>query len=221
MTDLKVVVGLGNPGKKYEVTRHNMGALVIQGIAHLHGWSFKEDKKLFALTAKGMIGEHSLLLVLPTTYMNDSGRAVRRTLDYYKLGPEHLLVVSDETALPFGEMRLRERGSAGGHNGLKSVQAHLGTSDYARLRMGIGRGRKERALADYVLDNFSKEETDALTQFIQKGASTVEQLLTEEITRMMNDVNIKVESKQVRRTDNDQNKESSLRRDVHHQRDAE
>ena len=129
-----MIVGLGNPGKKYEMTRHNMGYLVVQVFAHKYGWMFKEEKQLNAKIAKGKVRDAVIHLVLPTTYMNESGRAVRKVMDYYKWDIDDLLVIVDDIALPFGEMRLRKMGSAGGHNGLESVQKHVGTTRYARLR---------------------------------------------------------------------------------------
>lgn len=184
-----IIVGLGNPGKRYEVTRHNMGYLVVQALAHRHGWTFKEEKRFEAQVAKGRHGELTLYLVLPTTYMNESGRAVRRLLDYYKLSPDRVLVVSDDIDLPFGEMRLREMGSAGGHNGLKSVQKHLGTTYYPRLRMGIGKSEGREVLTDYVLDPFSKVEGDQLPNILDKASSVVEKVWEEELTRVMTSVN--------------------------------
>lgn len=189
-----VFVGLGNPGKEYSLTRHNIGYLVIQAFAKGHQWPFKEEKQFTAHVAKGKLGNATVHLVLPLTYMNESGRAVRRYLDFYQLGSEELTVVSDEADLPFGMMRLRPEGSAGGHNGLKSIQAHLHTQQYARLRMGIGREQQEgRTLADYVLENFSAEEKEQLVPFLRRGVNVLERLISEEITAVMNTVNIRSE----------------------------
>lgn len=179
-----VIAGLGNPGKKYELTRHNLGYLVVQEIAAIHGWSFKEETEFNAKVATGRILDNKIHLLLPTTYMNESGRAVRRYLDFYKYTADELLVVSDEVALPFGDMRLRFTGSAGGHNGLKSIQTHLGTSEYARLRMGVGADYTDKTLADHVLDTFRPEELKHLAAFVQKGAAFIEQLMKGSVINM-------------------------------------
>lgn len=188
----RVVAGLGNPGKTYEMTRHNMGYLVALAFAQTLGWSFKEEKQFFAQVAKGRIAETSVHLLLPLTYMNESGRAIKSYLDFYKLGPPNVIVISDDVDLDFGQMRIRMVGSAGGHNGLKSIQAHLHTQHYVRLRMGIGRKERQGILADYVLDRFSPEEMELLPAFVTEGVQVLHRLLTEEITVVMNKVNTKI-----------------------------
>lgn len=172
-----VVAGLGNPGKKYEFSRHNLGYLVVKELARELGLSFKEERHFQSWVAKGQSGGIVLHLLLPTTYMNESGRAVRAYLDYYKLGPQHILVVTDDIHLPFQDMRIRLKGSSGGHNGLKSIEACLGTQEYSRLRMGIGRKQEAGTLADYVLDNFAPEELVVLTEVTQKGANVVKRII--------------------------------------------
>ena len=181
-----VIVGLGNPGKKYELTRHNLGCLVIQGLAAMHGWSFKDEKEFNAKVAKGDLFGRKVHLLLPTTYMNESGAAVKRYLNFYKLTEENVFVVSDDINLPFGELRLRKAGSSGGHNGLKSIEAHLGTSIYKRLRMGVGCELHNRTLADYVLENFSKEELELLAKFVQKGIAILENEIAHDLTHLEN-----------------------------------
>lgn len=174
---ISVIAGLGNPGKKYELTRHNLGFLVVQELAAIHGWTFRDETEFNAKVATGRIDNQKVHLLLPTTYMNESGRAVKRYLDFYKFDPADLLVVSDDVSLPFGDMRLRLSGSAGGHNGLKSIQTHLGTFDYARLRMGIGSDFKLKTMADFVLEIFKPEELQMLAKFVQNGAAFIEQLI--------------------------------------------
>lgn len=186
-----IVVGLGNPGREYALTRHNMGYLVVQALAHQLGWNFKEDRQFLAQTAKGNISDVTVHLLLPLTYMNASGEAVKRYMDYYKLGVQSLIVVTDDADMPFGQMRVRSIGSSGGHNGLKSIQAQLHTQHYVRLRMGIGRGHPEQPLADYVLDVFSAEEKEKLAAFIDSGITTVKRLVSEDVGDVMNNVNIK------------------------------
>jgi len=167
--------------------------MVVKDFARKAGWCFKEEWRFSALVAKGQIGDAVVHLVLPTTYMNLSGMAVRPYLDYYKLGADTLLVVSDDTALPFGQIRLRSMGSPGGHNGLKSVEAYLGTSQYARLKMGVGAPEPGRGLADYVLAPFGAEEIAALGAFIDRGTLVLNHLLDDSVSNVMNKVNTKVE----------------------------
>lgn len=188
-----VFVGLGNPGKKYEMTHHNMGFLVIESFAHLHGIPLKEDTKLRAKVGKGIVGGWTVHLVMPLTYMNVSGEAVRKYINYYKLTTEQVVVVTDDVAIPFGELRLREQGSAGGHNGLKSVQQHLGSNRYTRLRVGIGRQlHPSQELSDFVLDPFSKNEVEQLPALMNRGVKALELLMTESLTNAMNVVNSKL-----------------------------
>lgn len=187
----QLFIGLGNPGPKYAFTRHNMGYLVIQAFAELQGWSFKEDKHFQGLTVKGQIGDAIVHLLLPLTYMNESGRAVRKYLDFFKIDPGQMVVVCDDVALEFGEMRLRSSGSAGGHNGLKSIEAHIGTREYLRLRMGIGQHHPLQGMADYVLDRFTKEELLLLPNVVQQSVIVITQLLKESVAQVMNAVNRK------------------------------
>lgn len=175
------------------MTRHNMGFLVIQSFAHLHEISLKEDKKLQAKVGKGVIGEWTVHLVMPLTYMNVSGQAVRKYINYYKLTAEHVVVVTDDVAIPFGELRLRGQGSAGGHNGLKSVQQHLGSNRYTRLRVGIGRQlHPSQELSNFVLDPFNKSEVEQLPALMDKGVKALELLMKESLTNAMNVVNSKL-----------------------------
>lgn len=186
----RLYVGLGNPGKKYTMTRHNIGFMVLKEFGEHLGWEFKEKTQFHAWVTKGELQETTIHLLMPTTYMNESGQAVRRYMDYVKLDPKDLVVVVDDIALPYGELRLKSMGSAGGHNGLKSIEACLGTKHYARLRMGIGH-HGPNDMADYVLDNFSSEERKTLPDFVQRGAQVLGQLVNETITHVMNKINTK------------------------------
>jgi PTH1 family peptidyl-tRNA hydrolase len=181
-------VGLGNPGPEYKMTRHNIGYLVIQDFASRLGWSLKEDRRFNAQVVKGVIENHTVHLLLPLTYMNLSGNAIRRYVDYFKIPLDHLVVVTDDIALSFGQLRLRIMGSAGGHNGLKSVEASLGTSHYKRLRMGIGHPG-EVMLANYVLDSFNQKEQQELQTFIDRGVEVLKRLLKESFSHVMTSVN--------------------------------
>jgi PTH1 family peptidyl-tRNA hydrolase len=186
----KLFVGLGNPGSKYELTRHNMGYLIVQGVAECQHWRLKETKQFHGMSVKGQIDNAIVHLLLPSTYMNLSGQAVRAYLDYFKIPYDQMIVICDDTALEFGEMRLKAKGSAGGHNGLKSIEAHVGTREYVRLRVGIGR-HPTQGLADYVLDRFTQEELQCLPDVIKQGAEITMRLLNEEIATVMNAVNTK------------------------------
>lgn len=164
-----LIVGLGNPGKEYENTRHNLGFLVVRAFADHHNWTFKKERDFKGELARGAYGEQKVTLLLPTTYMNLSGDSVRKVCDFYKIALEDLIIVTDDIALPFGVLRFRERGSAGGHNGLKSIESQLGTQEYPRLRVGIG-DREHGLLEDYVLSTFSKDEKEKLPEVIDQAA---------------------------------------------------
>lgn len=159
-------VGLGNPGEKYRFTRHNIGYRILDEWAKSMQWTFKEQPHLHSLAARGQIEGCPVHLLLPTAYMNNSGQAVRGYLDYFKLGTERLLILCDDVDLPFGKKRMRLKGGPGTHNGLKSVQSHLSTGNYPRLRIGIGKSPPEQLLADYVLENFSSAEEEQLKEIV-------------------------------------------------------
>lgn len=190
-----VVIGLGNPGKKYETTRHNVGFMVLHAFAALMGWSYKEEKRFDAQVVKGQIDDVIVHLLLPLTYMNESGRAVRRYLDFYRLNAGDVFVVSDDVDQPLGSMRLRLEGSAGGHNGLKSLEKHLGTRNYPRLRIGVGAKLPMQDLADHVLSQFNSQEVEQLGQVIDQGVKVVLRMVRQEsVASIMNDVNKKVKT---------------------------
>ncbi|WP_349305689.1 aminoacyl-tRNA hydrolase [Parachlamydia sp. AcF125] len=192
MSKQYLFVGLGNPGKKYEMTRHNIGFLVIQTFAQQFGFTLVPDSKFKGVVAKKKFHLGEIHLLLPTTFMNESGQAVKRYVDFYKIPLSAMTVVVDDADLSFGAIRLRSQGSAGGHNGLKSLISHLGTTQFVRLRMGIGRPAPKSSLddlADYVLDNFSQDEMPHLVPFLQQGTSVLERLLTQDVATAMNFVN--------------------------------
>lgn len=197
-----LIAGLGNPGRQYAETRHNMGFLVVAELARRLGCQWREERRWPGWVAKAEGRGVVWHLMMPTTYMNLSGQAVRGYMEYFRIPKTQLLVVVDDIAIGFGEMRLKERGSAGGHNGLKSIEAHLGTAAYRRLRMGIGdRGHGE--LADYVLATFSAEERQELPAFLERGASVVLALADSGFERLMTAVNAK---KSKRELDSQENK---------------
>ena len=183
---MKVVVGLGNPGGKYRETRHNVGFMVVDELARR--WNADRPKErfraqLFDVTISGQ----RTLLVKPQTYMNLSGVAVRQVVSWYRPDLADLLIVTDDVDLPFGTLRMRERGSPGGHNGLKSIVAELGTQDVPRLRIGIG--RSDRAMTAHVLSRFSEAEAQELGEIIDRAADGVELWLAEGAVTAMNVVN--------------------------------
>lgn len=185
-----LIVGLGNPGKRYEKTRHNIGFMVIAELARRLGCSWHEERRWPGRVAKGVTEEAAWHLLMPTTYMNHSGQAVRGYLDYFHIPLTQVLVVVDDIALDFGRMRLKEGGSAGGHNGLKSIEAHLGSQLYKRLRMGIG-DRTHGELVDYVLAPFLPEEWDQLPVFLKRGVEVVLELPHKRFDQLMTAVNSK------------------------------
>ncbi|MFT4552337.1 MAG: PTH1 family peptidyl-tRNA hydrolase [Chlamydiales bacterium] len=184
----RLIVGLGNPGRAYEMTRHNIGFLVVEAFARKCGLALKPDSRFLGTIAKGQVRKVNVHLLMPMTYMNESGRSVRKYCDYFKISPEQLIVISDDISLDFERMRLRERGSSGGHNGHKSLQSCLGTTQYARLKMGVGTDRS-KDLSDHVLGRFSRSEEDQLDLFVEKAVGVVDHWLDEDIEVVMNDAN--------------------------------
>lgn len=184
-------VGLGNPGTQYQWTRHNLGFLVVKQFAKQNNLTFKQDSRYQAELAKGMIRDKEVHLLLPLTYMNLSGIAVKKYMHEKSLSLHEMTVVVDDVALLFKDMRLRLMGSSGGHNGLKSLEAHLQSRDYQRLRMGIGCENLCIPLENYVLQCFSKEELPDLEQVVQEGARVLDRLLDSDVSMVMNEVNKK------------------------------
>lgn len=149
--------------------------MVVEKLAELDGFSFNDNRSFNSLIAKGRKDGCEIHCLLPQTYMNESGWAVRQYLDYYKITPAQLIVVCDDVALDFGFLRFRCQGSAGGHNGLKSIEAYLGTNSYKRLRMGVGSKGEKQTLADYVLSDFNAVEMAALDEFVLKGVAVLKE----------------------------------------------
>ena len=184
---MKAIVGLGNPGEKYAGTRHNVGFAVVDEIARRAGVRF-ESAPAEALIARWRRPDDNVLLVKPLTFMNNSGQAIGELTRYFKIDVGGVLVIVDEVQLPLGRIRARARGSAGGHNGLKSAIAHLG-DQFARLRLGIGRGEVRRNLADHVLARFDIDEAAEVERMISRAADAAETFITSGIEAMMNDYN--------------------------------
>ena len=167
MSEKKLIVGLGNPGKQYEWTRHNVGFLVVQHFAQKQLWKFSSDSRIKGLIAEGDIDENKVYLLLPQTYVNQSGVAVRPAVSEKNISPENILVVNDDFSLDFGQVRLRSKGSDGGHNGLVSIIEHLKTNQFARLRLGIGELIDKKQAVDFVLGEFTKKEKKELDILIE------------------------------------------------------
>jgi peptidyl-tRNA hydrolase, PTH1 family len=184
---VKAIVGLGNPGSQYKGTRHNVGFEVIDEIARRQAVGF-ESAPAEALIAKWRRPEEAILLVKPLTFMNLSGQAIGELARYFKIELADLIVVVDEVHLPLGKLRARKRGSAGGHNGLKSIIAHLG-DEFARLRVGVGRGGDQRNLADHVLARFEKSEVAEVERMTTRAADASEMFITSGIEAVMNAFN--------------------------------
>ena len=179
--DLKLLVGLGNPGSEYNKTRHNVGFMVLEEMARQNNCIFRDSKKLYGKTCEIRSGLIKTRLLMPKTYMNESGRSVRSAKDWFNFENNQLIVLVDDIDLPLGKIRVRSQGSSGGHNGLKSIINHLGTNEFKRLRIGIGspseiqKERKSKTVS-HVLGNFSKEEFVILNLIIQEIINCIESI---------------------------------------------
>lgn len=189
-----IIAGLGNPGKEYENTRHNIGFDVIDKIAEKANIDVLE-KKHKALIGKGYLAGQKVVLAKPQTYMNLSGESIRELADYYKVDPEtEIIIISDDISLSVGQIRVRKKGSAGGHNGLKSIIARLGTEGFMRVKMGVGEKPKGWDLADYVLGHFSKEERKEMDEAALRAVEAVQMMVSGDADAAMNHFNSKKEA---------------------------
>ena len=186
--NMKIIVGLGNPGSKYAGSRHNMGFSVVTELADRHNISLNTRFRK-GLCGSGAIGGQKVLLVQPQTYMNNSGECVRPMADYYHVPLEDILIVYDDIALDVGQIRVRAKGSAGGHNGMKSLIQHLGSGDFPRVRVGVGEKPPRMDLADYVLGHFPKEELPVIREAVQTAADAAELWLSDGVDAAMNRFN--------------------------------
>ena len=190
---MKLIVGLGNPGRDYRETRHNIGFMVVDELARRHDLTFSmapsQVPDAFVVKKYPGVAEGPLLLAKPLTFMNRSGEVVAALARYYDVATADLLVVLDDVDLPFGRLRARQRGSAGTHNGLRSIVDRLGTTDFPRLRLGVGRGDARRDLADHVLSKFERDEIAALESFIARAADAAEMFAANDILKVMNTYN--------------------------------
>ena len=183
-----IIAGLGNPTREYEKTRHNVGFEVIDVLADMLGTTV-EEKKFKGCYGRGIIGGEKVLLLKPQTFMNLSGESIRAASDFYKVDPEHIIIIYDDISLDVGQLRIRKKGSAGGHNGIKNIIAHLGTQEFPRIKVGVGDKPKKMDLADYVLSRFSKEDRAAMDDAFKEAAKAVEVMITEGMDIAMNQFN--------------------------------
>ena len=178
-----LIVGLGNPGSQYEDTRHNIGFKVIDNIAKEYNIEINRQK-FKGMCGEGFINGEKVILLKPTTYMNLSGESVREIVDFYKLSNEDVLVIYDDISLDVGRLRIREKGSAGGHNGIKSIIAHLGTDIFPRIKVGVGQPNVD--LVNYVLGKFTKEEMEVLSESIDASTKAAKEIISGDVKTAMN-----------------------------------
>ena len=190
---MKLIAGLGNPGRKYEQTRHNIGFEVARSLAERHSGT-TPSKKFEGEISELRIGGEKVLVLCPHTYMNASGQSVRKAFDFFKLSLEDLLVICDDLNLPCGRVRLRRAGSAGGQKGLADISRHLGTDQWARLKIGIGRPPAQWQVTDYVLGKFESEEQEPIRSAVQRSADAAECWVQDGITPAMNRYNASAEA---------------------------
>ena len=183
-----IIAGLGNPGKEYAGSRHNVGFMTLDELADRYNIDVRE-KAHKALIGKGMIEGNKVILVKPQTYMNLSGESIRSVMDYYKTEPSEFIVIYDDISLDVGQLRIRKKGSAGGHNGIKNIIAHLGTQEFPRIKVGVGDKPPRMDLADYVLSRFSKEDREKMEQAFKDAAEAVEVMIAEGPDAAMNQFN--------------------------------
>ncbi|KRM92967.1 aminoacyl-tRNA hydrolase [Liquorilactobacillus cacaonum] len=187
---MKLVIGLGNVGKEYEETRHNVGFMVLDALAKKEEVKFNKIKDEASL-ADFIVNGEKIMLVKPLTYMNESGRSVRPLMDFYKISEEDIIVVHDDMDLPVGHLRLRQKGSAGGHNGIKSIIAHLGTQEFKRIKIGIDHPQRV-SVVDWVLSKFTKEQKNELEKGIEQAIDAIESWIdTDDFMKTMNRYNHK------------------------------
>ncbi|MBQ6708973.1 MAG: aminoacyl-tRNA hydrolase [Clostridia bacterium] len=184
-----LIVGLGNPGKKYEFTRHNAGFMCLDVLSDNLGVKINKVKFKSAY-CECKINSHRCILMEPQTYMNSSGEAVREAVDFYKIPPENVIIIFDDISLDVGKMRIRRKGSAGGHNGIKSIIAHLGTSDFPRIKLGVGaKPHPDYSLMDWVLSSFSKDDLKKLRSAVDDACNALELMLDDKYETAMSDYN--------------------------------
>ncbi|NLY67045.1 MAG: aminoacyl-tRNA hydrolase [Tissierellia bacterium] len=182
------IVGLGNPGRPYDGTRHNVGFDTIDLLAHRNNIRLNKIK-FKSVYGEGIIGSEKVILLKPQTYMNNSGMAVLDLYNFYKMPIENILIIVDDIDIDFATIRIKRKGSAGSHNGLKSIIYHLQSENFPRVKIGIGKKRENQDLADFVLSRFDKEEREKIDEAIEKAALAVETIIADGIDKAMNEFN--------------------------------
>lgn len=185
---MKCIIGLGNPGPKFEETRHNIGFMVIDELLSRHNWKLDKEKYKGQHTVERLSGE-KVMLLKPLTYMNLSGESIRPLMEYYDLNPEDIVVIYDDLDLPPGKVRLRQKGGHGGHNGIRSTIDQLDTKEFPRIRIGVGRPSSPMPVPDYVLGKFQGEDLAAAKESIQKAADACEAWMEKSFLEVMNEFN--------------------------------
>ena len=185
-----IIAGLGNPTREYEKTRHNVGFDTIDVLADKLNTSV-DEKKFKGLYGRGIIAGEKVILLKPQTFMNLSGESVREAADFYKVDPEHIIVIYDDISLDVGQLRIRKKGSAGGHNGIKHIIQQLGTQNFVRIKVGVGAKPKGWDLADYVLGRFDKDDRVLVEEAQERACKAVELILTDSVDAAMNEYNKK------------------------------
>lgn len=183
-----LIVGLGNPGTEYAATRHNIGFDMVTYLSDKYGIALR-SKEGKAIVGKGVIEGQKVMLVQPQTYMNLSGESVRALMDYYKLTTDEIVIIYDDISMPVGQVRIRPKGSAGGHNGIKSIIAHLGTQEFPRIKIGVGAKPENGDLVKYVLGRFSKEDDAKIRDVFALAEEGLLAILQEDVKTAMNAVN--------------------------------
>jgi len=192
---MRIIIGLGNPTKQYQATRHNIGWDAITRISDDYRIPLNQVKHK-AICGMGYIEGEKVILAQPVTYMNLSGESVRELVDYYKVSPEDIIIIYDDINLDVGQLRIRKKGSAGGHNGIKSIISHLGTDEFPRIRIGVGEKPKDWDLADYVLSRFKDEEQEAIRQALKDTSDACRMIIASGMDAAMNRYNKKKETKE-------------------------
>lgn len=187
---MHIIVGLGNPTREYTATRHNIGFDVITRISDDYNISLDMNKHK-SLIGRGVIEGEKVVLAKPLTYMNLSGEAVRELKDFYKVSTEEIIIIYDDISLDVGQLRIRGKGSAGGHNGIKNIISHLGTDEFPRIKVGVGDKPKGWDLADYVLGRFKEEEQEAIREILKKASQACACIINKDIETAMNNFNKK------------------------------
>lgn len=187
-TVMKCIVGLGNPGRKYKQTRHNIGFWVIEEVAKRNGWTLNKQKFQGEYTLE-IVNQEKIILLEPLTYMNLSGESVRPLMDFYELAPEDILVIYDDLDLPTGKIRLRQKGGHGGHNGIRSIIDQLGSKSFNRLRIGIDRPAPHMTVTDHVLGKFDKEQLPMIEEAVDQAANACEAWMSQPFLEVMNEYN--------------------------------